>query len=40
MRNIIRSEGGKPHLSEIEIHKDNQPAVGRFTEMLQERVVH
>jgi hypothetical protein len=39
-RDIIRSEGGKPHLSELEIDKNNQPAGGRFTELLQERVVH
>jgi hypothetical protein len=39
MRDIIRSEGGKPHLSELEIDKDNQP-VGRFTGLLQERVMH
>jgi hypothetical protein len=40
IRDIVRSEGGKPHLSELEIDKDNQPAGGLFTELLQERVVH
>jgi hypothetical protein len=39
MRDIVRSEGGKPHLSALEINEDFNPA-GRFTGLLQERVVH
>jgi hypothetical protein len=41
LRDIIRSEDGKPRLSALEIDKDNQPAGGLFTGLLQEqRVMH
>jgi hypothetical protein len=42
MRDIVRSEGGKPHLSALEVHRTDgeHAAGGRFTDLLQERVVH
>jgi hypothetical protein len=42
MQDIVRSEGGKPRMSGLEIHRsdDEHAAAGRFTDLLQERVVH
>jgi hypothetical protein len=39
MRDIIRSEGGKPRMSALEINEDHQPS-GRFADLLREHVVH